>query len=450
MKPTLFSIIFLLTSLCLYSQNNQQLPAFPGAEGWGMHAKGGRGGIVLAVTNLNDDGPGSFREAVMNPNPRIVIFKVSGTIELQSELKITSPYLTIAGQTAPGDGICLKNYPLEIFNTHDIVVRFIRIRPGIGSGRKGSELDGIEIRNSSHVIIDHCTVNWTNDEAVNNWHGGRFVTFQWCIIAEPLNQSVHEKGTHGYGASIGGFKTSFHHNILSSAIARNVSVAGNNQNTTMMLDMRNCVIANWEHRTTDGKPLSINVVNNYYKSGPATQADVKRRIARIDNSEHYGFSGIWHIDGNFVEGYPEISANNWNGGVDFEEGTSETRNRRLTPFDFGAVKTHTAIEAYDLVLQHAGVTVPKRDAHENRIVEQIRTNNFPFGNNGIINAVEEVGGYPQLNSTPPPTDSDGDGIPDEWERANGLNPNDPSDATQLSANGYTHIENYINSLVPEK
>ena len=423
------------------------IPAFPGAEGWGMYAKGGRGGIVLEVTNLNDDGPGSLREAVMNQNPRIVIFKISGTIELYSELKISSPYLTIAGQTAPGDGICLKNFPLQIENTYDIVVRFLRIRPGIESGLKGSELDGIEIRKSSNVIIDHCTISWTNDESVNNWHGGRNVTFQWCIIAEPLHKSVHEKGPHGYGASIGGYKTSFHHNILSCAVARNVSVAGNDQNVTVMLDVRNCVISNWEHRSCDGKPLSINLVNNYYKPGPATLENVKRRIARIDFCEHYGFSGIWHIDGNFVEGYPDISADNWKGGVDFEEGTSEARNRRLTPFTFAPVTTQSAIEAYELVLRNAGVTVPRRDSHENRIIEQIRSNNFPLGNRGIIDTVEQAGGWPELKSAQPPKDSDGDGIPDEWEIANGLNPNDPLDAGKISANGYTNIENYINSLV---
>ena len=443
MKHITFLLIGLLFSLIGLAQT-QPLPAFPGAEGWGMYAKGGRGGIVLEVTNLNDNGPGSLREAVMNPNPRIVIFKVSGTIELKSMLEVKSPYLTIAGQTAPGDGICLKNYPLHIEGTHNIVVRYLRIRPGIASGLKGSELDGIEIRNASNVIIDHCSVSWTNDEAVNNWHGARNITFQWCIIAEPLNKSVHEKGAHGYGASIGGYKTSFHHNILSCATARNVSVAGNDQNPTVMLDMRNCVISNWQHRSCDGKPLSINIVNNYYKSGPATSEDVKRRIARIDNSEHYGFSGIWYIDGNYVEGYPEISSDNWKGGVDFERGTSEARNRQLNPFNFAPVTTQTAAEAYELVLKNAGVTVPKRDSWENRIIENIRTNNFPFGDNGIIDSVEQVGGWPKLESTPPPKDSDKDGMPDEWEIANGLNPNDPSDANKVSSNGYTNIENYIN------
>jgi pectate lyase len=425
----------------------QQLPAFPGAEGWGMYAQGGRGGIVLEVTNLNDDGPGSFREAVMNPHPRIVIFKVSGTIELKSELVIKSPFLTLAGQTAPGGGVCLKNFPLVIFQTHDIIIRCIRVRPGIVSGLIGSDIDGIRIQEASNVIIDHCTVSWSNDEGMNNWHKSNFTTFQWCIISEPLNKSVHEKGAHGYGASIGGYKSSFHHNIFANAVARNPSVAGNNQNFTVLLDVRNCVISNWGHRSCDGKPLSINLVNNYYKPGPATAKNVERRIARIDNSENMGFTGLWHIDGNLVEGYPEITADNWKGGVDFEQGTSEMRNRRITPFETAPVTTQTAQEAYELVLRYAGVIAPERDDQEKRIVEQIRSNTFKYTKNGVIDSIDQVGGWPELKQSEPPLDSDKDGIPDEWEIAHRLNPRDASDANQKNVDGYTYIEVYINELV---
>lgn len=447
----LFSFIiglFLLIPLC-YTQNKEALPAFPGAEGWGMHSKGGRGGVVLQVTNLNDDGPGSFREAVMNPNPRIVVFRVSGTIELKSEIIITSPYLTIAGQTAPGDGICIKNYPLDISNTHDIIVRCIRVRPGIASGLIGSELDGIEVRDSHNIIFDHCTISWSNDEGVNNWHKSSFITFQWCMIAEPLHKSVHEKGPHGYGASIGGYKASFHHNLIANAVARNPSIGGNNQNVTVMLDVRNCVFANWGHRSCDGKPLSINLINNYYKPGPATRDNVKRRIAKIDNADKMGFSCLWHINGNTVEGYPEISRDNWNGGVDFDPGTSVGKNKSDVPFEFAPVTTHSAEKAYEYVLNYAGVVAPKRDTQEERIIDQIRTNSYKYGENGIINMVEEVGGWPLLKSSTPPVDSDGDGIPDEWEAAHGLNPNDPGDAVlDRNGDGYTNIEEYINSLVP--
>lgn len=441
-----------LALLILIGSNNliaQELPAFPGAEGFGMYSTGGRGGKVIEVTNLNDDGPGSFRDAVMLPYPRIVIFMVSGTIELKSELVITSPYLTIAGQTAPGDGICLKNYPLDISNTHDIIIRSIRIRPGIGSGLKGSEIDGVEIRGSKNIIFDHCTISWSNDEGINNWHQSSFITFQWCIMTEPLNKSVHEKGAHGFAASIGGYKSSFHHNILANATARNPSIGGNNQNVTVMLDFRNNVISNWGHRSCDGKPLSVNLVNNYYKPGPATKESVKRRIARIDNAEKMGFSTLWHIEGNYVEGYPEISSNNWAGGVDFEPGTSEARNRSITPFNTASVTTQTAEEAYKLVLENAGAIAPKRDIQDVRTIEQIKSGNYIFTPDGIVDNVEQVGKWPILKSQKPPKDSDGDGIPDKWEIANGLNPDDPSDAVMdRNGDGYTNIEEYINSLVP--
>jgi Pectate lyase len=441
-------LIGVFTVLSWTVTGNNPLPAFPGAEGWGMYAQGGRGGIVMEVTNLNDDGPGSFREAVMNPNPRIVIFRVSGTIRLQSEVIITSPYLTVAGQTAPGDGICLRGFPLDIRNTHDIVIRGIRVRPGIESGLIGSEIDAIEIRDSERVMVDHCTFSWSNDEGINNWHKSSYVTFQWCMMSEPLHRSIHEKGAHGYGASIGGYKASFHHNILANAVARNPSIGGNNQHFTVLLDIRNCVISNWQHRSCDGKPLSVNIVNNYYKPGPATREEVKRRIARIDDSSEMGFSGIWHIEGNYVEGYPEITKDNWAGGVDFEGETSEARNRKHTPFQVAPVTTHSAPEAYKLVLRYAGT--PKRDIQEERVVSQIRTGEYKSGTNGIIDSVDQAGGWPELKTETPPKDSDKDGMPDDWEKEHGLDPFDPSDAGKdYSGDGYTNIEKYINSLIPE-
>lgn len=444
------SIVAMLTLLCChFSLLAQELPAFPGAEGWGQFSKGGRNGIVIKVTNLNDDGPGSFREAVMNPNPRIIVFDVSGTIDLKSPLTITSPYMTIAGQTAPGDGICLKTFPLNIANTNDIIIRNIRVRPGIESGLIGSEIDGIEVRESTNVILDHCSVSWSNDEAVNTWHKSSNVTVQWCIISEPLNKSVHEKGAHGFSASIGGYKNSFHHNLLANGAGRNPSIAGNNQHFTVLLDIRNCVISNWGHRTADGKPLSVNIINNYYKPGPATNEKVRTRIAAIDNSDRMGFTGLWHIEGNHMDGYPEISANNWQGGVNFSEGTSEPRNRQVTPFEVAEVTTQSAKDAYALVLKYAGCIAPNRDEVDKRVVKQVETNKFSKTADGLVDAVEQVGGWPSLKQGKVLKDTDNDGIPDEWEIAHGLNPNDPSDANKdYNGDGYTNIEKYINSLVP--
>lgn len=432
----------------ILSHLHAQLLAFPGAEGWGRNSQGGRGGAVLKVTNLNDNGPGSFREAVTNLEPRIIIFEVSGTIDLKSAIEINTAFLTIAGQTAPGEGICLKRFPLKIHNTHDIIIRGLRIRPGIESGLIGSEIDVINIDNSQNVIVDHCVFSWSNDEGVNTWHGARLITFQWCVMSEPLNHSIHEKGAHGYSASIGGYKASFHHNLLANGAGRNPSIAGNNQAPTVLLDFRNCVISNWGHRSCDGKPLSINLVNNYYKPGPATNEDVKRRITRIDNAEKLGFSCMWYVAGNFVEGYPEISANNWAGGVDYEEGTFPEKNRCKDSFEVAPVITQPAKEAYELVLKYVGCYF-SRDTQEKRIIEQIRSGNYMVSKDGLVDRVEQAGGWPVLNTEKLPKDTDKDGIPDEWERRNGLNFADPADAKKISANAYMNIENYVNSLLPD-
>ena len=439
-------LIIALSGITLHLR--AQLLAFPGAEGWGRFSKGGRGGAVLKVTNLDDSGPGSFREAVTNAEPRIIVFEVSGTIDLKSPLVINTPYLTIAGQTAPGDGICLKRFPLKIHNTHDIIIRGIRIRPGIESGLIGSEIDVINIDNSENVIVDHCVFSWSVDEGMNNWHGSRLTTFQWCVMSEPLHHSIHEKGAHGYSGSIGGYKASFHHNLLANGAARNPSIAGNNQDPTVLLDFRNCVISNWGHRSCDGKPLSINFVNNYYKWGPATSDDVKRRIARIDNAERQGFSCMWYVNGNFVEGYPEISANNWAGGVDYEDGTSPERNRRKDSFEVAPVNTQPAKEAYELVLKYVGCYW-NRDTQEKRIIDQVRTGKYTVSKNGLIDKIEQAGGWPVLKTGKLPQDTDKDGIPDEWERQNGLNSADSTDAKRIAGNGYMNIENYINSLLPD-
>lgn len=422
--------------------------AFPGAEGWGRYAKGGRGGKVIAVTNLNDDGKGSFRAAVMDTAPRIVVFKISGTITLKSPLIITSPYLTVAGQTAPGDGICLRGYPLDVAGTHDVVVRFIRIRPGAISGLEGSHIDGVEVSNSENVIFDHCSVSWSCDEGINNWHKSRLVTFQWCMMSEPLNNSVHAKGAHGFGATIGGHKASFHHNIIAHTVARMPSIGGNNSNPTELLDVRNNVFFNWGHRSCDGKPHSVNIVNNYYKSGPATNANVKRRVAKIDNAEKgYGFTGKWHIEGNYMEGYPEISKDNWNGGVDFDEGSSVEKNRQVKIFEFAPVTTQAAEKAYTYVLRNAGCIFPLRDSHDTRIVEEITTGTTSYGSKGIIDKPEQAGGWPALKSLPALPDADSDGMPDGWEKNAGLDPNNSGDAAKLHTSGYTYVELYINGLV---
>lgn len=421
-----------------------QTLAFPQAEGWGRFATGGRGGEVYAVTNLNDDGPGSLRDA-LSVGGRTVIFRVSGTIELQSLLLLEHSNVTIAGQTAPGDGICLRRFPLLIRGTRDVVVRYLRIRVG-DEARK--PLDGLEIRDSQNVIIDHCSVSWSSDEAVNTWHGSSNLTVQWCLISEPLHRSVN-RGPHGFGASLGGQHTSYHHNLFAHAAGRNPSIAGGDHDHTVNMDYRNNVVYNWLHRSCDGKPMSVNIVNNYYKPGPATLARVRQRIARIDDNmaAYKNFEPLWHIEGNVVEGAPELTDDNWKGGVEFEGNTNEAKNRQRAPFPFAPVRTHNASEAYGLVLADVGVNRPARDALDTRILQEVAEGTAAFGDRGIIDRQSDVGGWPLLQSLPAPVDTDSDGMPDTWEKAHGLNPEDPADRNEVQVDStYTNLESYLNEL----
>lgn len=435
-------LFYLLVASLSLARAAEPLIAFPGAEGHGRFAAGGRGGAVHAVTNLNDAGPGSLRDALGGGN-RTVVFRVSGTIELQSDLVIRHSNITIAGQTAPGDGICLRRSPLRIDGANDIIVRFLRVRPGDEAKKP---IDAIEVRNARNVVLDHCSVSWSLDEGINTWHEAENVTIQWCLISEGLNRNIHY-APHAYGASWGGKNCSYHHNLFAHCTARNPSVAGNAQSHTIAMDHRCSVIYNWEHRTADGKPDTVNIVNNYYKPGPATQPAVRRRIARIDDTKpRYGFESVWYIAGNVVEGAPELTADNWKGGVEFEGKTTEAVSRSVTPFPFAPVTTQPAPEAYRLVLAKVGARLPKLDAHDMRILREVETGTATFGN-GIIDTQTQVGGWPALKSAPAPVDADADGMPDAWETTRGLNPNDPADRNKVAAGGYTELENYLNSLV---
>lgn len=425
----------------------QQL-AFPGAMGYGAYSQGGRGGQLFEVTNLNDSGPGSLREAVESEGPRTVVFNVSGTIALKSMLTISNPYLTIAGQTAPGDGICLKDFPLHIIGAHDVVLRFIRVRPGIASGMIGSEIDGIEIRDSKNVILDHCTISWTVDETLNSWHGTENITVQWCMVAEPLNKSVHEKGDHGFSASLGGQRASYLFNLFASGVGRNPSIGGNHLEHTHDVDFSNNVVFNYGYRTCDGKPQSINFIGNYYKTGPATSDVVKNRLVKIDNAQKYGFDGHWYISGNVIHGNEAVNRNNIENGVEYDEGTSAEKNLLKEPLPVVETKHVSAEKAYELVLAHVGVTVPGRDSREQVIIGRL-AGTLPFDGNGIINMVEEAGSWPELKSMPAPKDSDGDGMPDTWEKKHGLEPQNPADGKQVSKSGYSNLENYLNELAGE-
>jgi hypothetical protein len=405
-------------------------PAFPEAEGFGASTVGGRGGKVWEVTSLADSGPGSLREAVEAEGPRIVVFRVSGTIPLESDLTIRNPKITIAGQTAPGDGICLKNYKLMI-EADDVIVRYMRIRRGLESGRAD---DGLGIADCENVIVDHCSVSWTCDEVVNTWHGAKNITIQWCIFAEGL----HNRG-HGFAATLGGENASYHHNLLANCPGRNCSVGGNHQYQTRNMDYRNNVTFNWGHRTIDGKPSSINVVNNYFKPGPMSTA---KRFAKIDDSTVYEAigKGTWHVSGNVMEGVDDISSDNAEGVI------GEVEYLVAEPLDFGPVKTDTAEEAYARVVENVGAKLPRRDSVDLRILNEVASGKTTYGD-GVVEDPKEVGGWPELASAEAPADADHDGMPDAWEKEHGLDPMSADDGSKdRDGDGYTNVEEYLNGL----
>jgi pectate lyase len=416
------------------------VPAFPGAEGFGANASGGRGGRVIAVTNLNDDGPGSLRTALHEKGPRTIVFSVSGTIALKSTLRLRDGNVTIAGQTAPGDGICLKNYPLDFSGARNVIIRYLRVRPGDSAGH---ELDALTGRGCEDVIVDHCSVSWSVDEALSVYQCRNF-TVQWCLVSESLYQSVHEKGHHGFGGIWGGTNASWHHNLLAHHSSRNPRVAPDSIN----VDIRNNVIYNWGYNSTYGGERSrVNLVANYYKAGPATREGIRNRI--LDGSDE---GGQWYLTGNFVAGFPPITADNWAGGV--HKPWAQNEMRAATTFPAAPVTVQDAEAAYQLVLAHAGATLPKRDPVDARIVGEVRDGTATYSGTygaglGIIDLPATVGGWPELHSTPAPADTDHDGMPDDWERRFGFEPGDPSDGPQdMDSDGCTNLEEYLNGTGP--
>jgi len=428
------------------------IPSFPGAEGFGKFTTGGRGGAVYEVTNLNDDNlPGSLRWAINQSGPRTIVFRVSGTIQLKSTLSISKGDLTIAGQTAPGDGICLRDYTLSV-NANNVIIRFIRSR--YGDAVSTNEDDAIHgMGYYKNIIIDHCSFSWSIDETASFYNNENF-TMQWCLISESLYASIHNKGNHGYGGIWGGTNASYHHNLLAHHTSRNPRFAGGQTATCVNVDFRNNAIFNWGFNSAyGGEEGKINVVANYYKSGPATSSGVKARIldASPNPTEGKGV-GQFFVDQNYVEGYAAITANNWAGGVQ-GSGASDPKAKATTPFPYEPIVVQNAQQAYNSILQIVGCNFPKRDVVDTRVIEETKTGTAKFGatygggGKGIINSQTEVGGWPELKSTAAPVDTDKDGMPDDWEKAKGLNPNDKADGNTFNAEGYTMLEVYLNELV---
>ena len=447
---------------------NRRVPAFPGAEGHGSLTLGGRGGRVIAVTNLNDSGPGSLRHAVEADGPRTVVFRVSGTITLQSRLTISNPYITIAGQTAPGDGVTLRKHPFRI-DADEVVIRYIRVRLG---GESGDDADAIAGRYRKNIILDHVSASWSVDEAVSIYHCEN-VTVQWCLISESLYDSNHVKGHHGFGGIWGSDYSTYHHNLLAHHSSRNPRFASGCGYT----DFRNNVVFNWGYnsayggeRRQQGNPkfssCFVNMVANYYKPGPATIAgEVTRRIIEPYSSNR-GFAK-WFVDGNFMQGDAAVTADNWDGGVQPQQGQAGSGELKLdAPWPAMPIRKQTAEGAYRDVLRDAGATLPARDTVDLRIVEETRRGNATYEGkgykrdrqvvdlskpSGIIDSPDDVGGWPELSGRPAPRDSDNDGLPDGWEEKFGLDPRAAADAALDSdGDGYTDVEEYLNGTDPTR
>src|SRR5829696_1119730 len=476
----LLSLFCIALSLVSYAQPL----AFPGAEGGGRFATGGRGSTVYEVTNLNDAGAGSLRDAVSQPD-RTIVFRVSGVIRLASKLTIRQPNLTIAGQTAPGDGICITGYTVSI-SASNIILRHLRFRLTDESKVDDDALNSFssDIR-YQNIIIDHCSLSWSVDET-GTFYNVKDFTLQWCILSESLYRSVHDKGDHGYAGIWGGQNASFHHNLIAHHTSRNPRFNGSRytgQPDLEVVDFRNNVIYNWGSANSvyGGEGGHYNMVNNYYKPGPATPGSLTTSSAtnkrnRILNYTSYYYSsdaavypdtlfgGKFYIDGNYVHGYPDVTADNWTRGVQKDSYAKAdsliAAARQSSPFSFAPITTQSAEDAYGAVLENVGATLPHRDATDVRIINETRNGTATFEGaayaavtstgvthpSGIIDTQNDVGGLQVYSSTAAPVDNDSDGMPDDWETANGLNPNDASDRNNIHSSGYTMLEVYLNNI----
>ena len=420
--------------------NDIFLPAFPGAEGFGSKTAGGRGGKIIEVTNLYPAGPGSFLAACEATGSRIIVFRTGGIIKITKPITIRSPYITIAGQTAPGDGICIQGAGINIA-THDVIVRGMRVRVGDDPSGPGPDgRDGITISNEKvppyNIIIDHCSVSWAIDENISTWNPCHDITIQWCITSEALDSSLHSKGPHSKGMLIGpgAERISIHHNLFAHNVERNPLISVDTES-----ELVNNVVYNWKSRGLNlgncypEHAEKSNVLANYFKKGPNS------------NNLSFQISNCWvnalvYVKGNIGPGRTADSGDEW-ALVRNDVGTQIRVN---SPVIESLIQTiHPVNTTYDLVLEKAGAIIPKRDVIDNRIINDVKNSTGK-----IINSQIDNGGWPIYDPGIPPLDSDKDGMPDEWEIAHGLDPNNPADRhlTSLSPEGYTNIEVYINGL----
>lgn len=452
------------------------IPAFPGAEGGGAYTPGGRGGRVFVVTSLADSGPGTFREACEAGGARIIVFNVAGIIKLESPISLRAPYVTIAGQTAPGDGVCITGASFHI-DTHDVIIRYMRFRRGMTDvAFRDDALGGNAVGN---IIIDHCSCMWGLDENISLYRhmyqpersDKRMklptvnVTIQHTISAEALDTY-----NHAFGSTIGGHHTLFARNLFACNISRNCSVGMDGD-----FNFVNNVVFNWWNRTIDGGDNNsrYNIIGNYFKPGPMTPKDapISYRIIKPETGrspETRTLYGKAYVAGNVVEGNERVTQDNWDGGVQPPEREALQTIRVKMPFAMSGVSITDARTAYRQVLDEVGASLPVRDAVDSRIIRSVANGEATYIDKaeqfihkspyikrrlpddsyrqGIITDIRQVGGLP-IYKGEPYLDSDRDGMPDAWEKERGLNPNDASDASSdRDGDGYTNIEEFINGV----
>lgn len=491
--------LLVLSIFFIHAQLRAQQLAFPGAEGYGKYTIGGRGGYVAEVTNLNDTGTGSLRWALdqyvdtllvfkdsANPSfpitvyhPLTVVFRVSGIIHLKSDLKIKRDNLTIAGQTAPCDGICIADRSVllngattsQLFyfgpRRKNVILRHLRFRPGVPLDTAGIPTTafvtyGLDVENYENVIIDHCSMSWANEECLA-MYDNKYTTLQWCIASEGLYNAYHIKGVRGYGGVWGGQFASYHHNLIAHQNNRTPRFNGARAHDTIALvEYSNNVNYNWVSSSAtyggdveiNGGIARLNELNNYYKPGPATPGTHK--LMRPDYSADARGVGRVHVEGNIIEGNSARTADNWL-AVDFVNipAASRDSSRSDSLFTiFLPVNRQTAQAAFDTVLMAAGALLPVRDAVDTRIAYEVRSRTTSgtgsSGKPGIIDAPAAVGGWPVYENCTAPQDSDHDGMPDEWEMENGLNPLLADDRNIVGGDGYTMLEKYLNHIIPNQ
>lgn len=480
MKRISVFFICCMASLLTAMAQFDSAPAFPGAEGFGRYTTGGRGGKVYHVTKLADDGSeGTFRWACSQKGARTIVFDVSGTIFLNSSLSLRNGDVSILGQTAPGDGICIADYPFQIYSSN-VIIRYVRFRLG-NRNVEYHEGDGLGGMDQENIVIDHCSVSWSIDECLSVY-GSRNISVQWCIVSQSLVDAGHSKGAHGYGGNWGGSGASYHHNLIAHHESRTPRL-GPRQTTQTdeRMDLRNNVIYNWTaNGCYGGEGMNVNIVNNFYKPGPDTPADKRgMRIASVnirtseythhDSPRPNGWDRMWHVwgkyyvNGNVNSRYPEVAKDNWTYGVynqidergndgTYTAATKDTI-RILSPIAYGHITTHKAEKAFEKVLAHAGASLC-RDSNDEYIVSDTRNGVASHTSNGmppgLVNNHSDAGGWPLLRTASVQKDTDGDGMPDTWETAHGLNPSDASDGNLYSLDAkryYTNLEVYCNSLV---